>query len=97
MIFAAIATVATISAIVGYSVRKEQSGLSALALANIEALSDIQEIGGKWYVIDEIPCASSAIEYRVDYSYVNCSDCKSQSGKAKEENGTCTTIRPFER
>ena len=65
-----------------------------LFLENIEALSALENIGGSWVIIDEIPCASSASELRVDKSYVNCADCKQQKGKADELPGKCTVVRP---
>lgn len=95
IMFATIVAVAAISGFIGYSNHLLNQRPNALTLANIEALTDCQEINGEWYVVDEIPCSSSANEIRVDYSYVNCTDCESQKGKATDENGKCTSIRPM--
>lgn len=63
---------------------------------NVESLADVENIDGKWYVIDQIPCSSSATETRVDKSYVNCTTCRKEYGKATENlEGTCTSIRDF--
>lgn len=66
-------------------------------LENIEALSALENIGGKWVIVEKIPCASSASEIRLDCSYVNCTQCdKPQPGKAGELTGTCTIVRPID-
>lgn len=62
---------------------------------NIEALSDIEQIGDNWYIVDNIPCASEATEYRVDHSYVNCTTCAKEFGKAHDTSGSCTNVRPL--
>ena len=92
IMFATIVAVAAISGFIGYF-KTTTSSLNVLALANIEALTDVQEINGTWYTVDEIPCASSANEVRVDCSYTNCTTCESEKGKEIGGNGTCTKVR----
>lgn len=62
-------------------------------LENIEALADIEEIDGKKYIVDEIPCSSGGLEIHIDYTYTNCNTCKSEKGRADGPSGTCTNIR----
>lgn len=95
MIFIAIAALACGSGALGYSIQKSTSDLSALTIANIEALTEIVDINGQNYIVDIIPCASAGEEIRVDCSYVNCSTCKIQYGKSDGLEGTCTEVRPF--
>ena len=66
-----------------------------LLLENIEALSDIESIGGKWYIVDRIPCASAGNEVLIHKSYVNCTDCKTQHGAQQGLPGECTNVRPI--
>lgn len=80
---------------VGVQSQAPSEQLSELQLENIEALSAIEFINGTPYIVDEIPCASSAKEIRVDCSYVSCVDCKKQAGKADETSGKCTEVRTF--
>ena len=96
-ILPAIVAVAAVSGIFGYFNQPAKHKANALILANVEALTDVQEIGGTLYIVDEIPCASSANESRIDCSYVNCTDCESQHGKSYGDNGTCTSIRPLKK
>lgn len=91
-VFSVIVVVAAISATY-YSGLPSKAKVGAITLANVEALTEIVEIGGKTYIIDEIPCASSAQEVRIDCSYINCGDCKSQAGRAIGFSGTCTNVR----
>ncbi|MCM1111011.1 MAG: NVEALA domain-containing protein [Clostridium sp.] len=74
--------------------KSDEQQLNNLILENVEALADLENIDGTWIIVDEIPCATSATEYRVDQSYVNCTDCESQHGKANMNDGKCTVIRP---
>lgn len=73
----------------------EEMSADNFFMENIEALAALENIGGKWVIIDEIPCSSSASELRWDKSYVNCTDCKEQKGKADGEPGKCTVVRPI--
>lgn len=55
MIFAAIATIATVSGIAGFNIQNQESKLNALTLANVEALSRWEfpsSWGGMWYVTE---------------------------------------------
>ncbi len=73
----------------------EEMSVDDFILENIEALATVENIGGSWIIVDEIPCASSASELRLDKSYVNCTDCKQQKGKADNLTGKCTVVRPM--
>ena len=46
---------------VDFEVAKE----NPLVMENVEALASIENYGGKWYIVDDIPCASSADEWKV--------------------------------
>ena len=91
--------VAIIAASVGMGIfsssHKTEKGKSLLTLANIDALTRIEIILGKPYIIDEIPCESKAEEVRLDCSYVNCSTCQSEKGQGTGNAGTCTSVREF--
>lgn len=93
----AVITVAIVTGVVLASEGKEQSkDQSDLVLVNMEAITDVENIGGKWYYVDQIPCASAANEIRIDESYINCGTCKKEKGKAEDAlTGACTTSRPF--
>ncbi|ROT08208.1 hypothetical protein EEL49_06490 [Muribaculaceae bacterium Isolate-104 (HZI)] len=79
------------------SIQADSSVVNVMLDANEECLADIENIGGKWFNVDQIPCASTASELRIDYSYINCSTCKKEAGKASEiMNGTCASIRELD-
>lgn len=66
-----------------------------LLMENVEALTEIKEIGTVWYIVDEIPCYSEANEIMIHYSYINCGTCESEMGQGKGNSGSCTKTRKF--
>lgn len=63
--------------------------------------SHIIQIEGEMFIVDTIPCASSADHSLFDrirqYVYVDCATCKSAPGKARKGSlGHCTNVRRYE-
>ncbi|MCM1111009.1 MAG: hypothetical protein NC336_07375 [Clostridium sp.] len=63
----------------------------------------IMQIDGEIFIVDSIPCATSATRRKglfgrlVNWSYTDCSTCTSQPGKPDTltSKGYCTTIRRY--
>lgn len=63
--------------------------------------SHIVQIDGEIFIVDTIPCASSAdhsfFDRQRQYVYVDCSTCKAAPGKARKGSlGHCTNVRRYE-
>lgn len=95
LILVILTTIIVVFTYVGVKSSTQATQLSDLQLENIEALSDIEQIGGNYYIVDQIPCFSTASEVRADCSYINCFDCKPQAGNAGGSEGRCTNVRTF--
>lgn len=67
--------------------------INPLVMENVEALTEFEIIDGQIVSEDEIPCASGVNKLMIHMSYINCEDCKIDTGQGREPFGTCTKIR----
>lgn len=96
------ATALCTSALAIAQIEKPQEDTDTNLMENIDALSGVHEINDTVYIIDHVPCWSSAQERRSQIlfwkriytdSYVDCASCKKMPGRGYGKEGQCTNIR----
>lgn len=96
------AIVACLMVVAAFAVLKihasQSDNVPAIVKENVEALSAIQRIGDKLYVVDTIPCYSQGNHSWKNrgFVYIDCSTCEQVKGVGTGPLGNCINVRTYE-